>query len=334
MKRNYICILTLIIICIFSVNVYAQSKDNISNLFLFSNKVSSNEDISGDIYAFAKEISIDNSNVGGDVISAGQDISVNSKKIKGDIRVAGQNVNITKYTNCNSIYSVSQDLNFEGSTKNLYAKAENIVIKGTVNGTFDVECENLTISEDANLLGDINIKSPNEASIYGNHNLENMNYEKVILNENSNLFRIIPILTSFTSAILIGILIFTSFKNYFNNCNKIASLNIGRYILFGLCVFILFPVLFLLLCISIIGIPVAIILLLIYIVMLYLSHIVVGIVIGKFILKGYNPYIQLIAGIFIIKVLMYIPFIGFMFGLCSILFTLGLIALKLLSIFK
>lgn len=350
MKKRYIAILIIIIMFIFSLNVYAEGKNSSSNLFLISNSVNNNDEVYGDIYAVAKDISVNNI-VGGDIISAGQDISINSKNVKGNIRLAGQelninvgdtknitvaaqNINISKETNSNAIYAASQDFKFQGSTNELSIKAQDVVIDGTINNSLDVECENMTIGENAKLLGDIKIKSPNEVAVYGNHNLENVHYEKTVVKEINHSFKIIPIITSFISSILVGILIFILFKNYFSNCTETISSDFGKYILIGLCVFIVFPILFLLLCISIIGIPVSLILLVLYMLLMYTSHIIVGIILGQFILKGYNVYVQIIAGICIIKILICIPFIGFILGLCTILFTLGLLTFKIYSILR
>lgn len=350
MKKRYIAILALMIVLIFSINIYAEGKNKTSDLLLFSNKVNNNKDVFGDIYAFAQDIYIENI-VDGDVISIGQDITVNSDIINGNIRlvgqsisinvndtnnitVAGQTININNDTNCNKIYVASQDFRFQGQANDLYVKAQDIVIDGTINNNLDIECENVIISENAKLLGDINIKSPNKATVYGNHNLDNVHYEKTIFKEVHHTFRVMPILTSFISAIVIGTLIFILFKKYFNTFNNGFSINIGKYLLCGLCIFIIFPILFLLLCISVIGIPIAIILLILYILVLYISHIIVGIILGKYIFKRYNIYLQIILGICLIKILIYIPIIGFLLGLCTILFTLGLITLNLISLLK
>lgn len=350
MKKKYITILAVMIIIIFSLNAYAEGKNSSSNIFLISNSVSNSDEIYGDIYAFAKDISLNNI-IEGDIISAGQDISVNSKQVKGNIRLAGQdlninvedtknitaaaqNINISKDTNSNAIYAASQDFKFQGKTNELSIKSQDVFIDGIVSDSLNIECENMTIGENAKLLGDIKIKSPNEVIVHGNHNLENAHYENTLAKEINHSFRIISIVTSFSSSILIGLLIFILFKNYFNNCTESVSLNFGRYILIGLCIFIVFPILFLLLCLSIIGIPIFLILLILYILLMYISHIIVGIIFGKFILKGYNDYLQLIVGICLIKFLIYIPFIGFILGLCTILFALGLLTSKVYSILR
>lgn len=347
MKKRYISILVIMIMFIFSLNAYAEGKNDSYNLFLFRNSISNNDVVYGDIYAFAKDISVNNI-VGGDIISAGQQISVNSKEVKGNIRLAGQdlyinvedtknitaaaqNIDISKGTKSNAIYAASKDFKFQGQTNELSIKAKDVIIDGTINNDLNIECENITIGENAKLLGKINIKSPNEATVYGKHNLENAHYEKVLVKESNYSFRIIPIITSFVSSIVIGFLLLVLFKNYFNNCIESISLDFGKYILIGLCVFIAFPILFLLLCISIIGIPISLLLLMLYILLIYLSHIIVGIIIGKFILKGYSVYLQLIAGICVVKFLIYIPFIGFILGLCAVLFTLGLLTFKIYS---
>lgn len=350
MKQIRVGIITILMMFLLSITVFADGKNSASNLFLFSDSVNSTNEVKGDIYAFAQDININNI-VGGDVISCGQNIKIISDKILGNIRVAGQSlnidvkdtknitvagqeINIGKNTNCNAVYAAGQDINFKGITNDLYLAGENIVVDGDVKGEVNIDGENVIISENANISGTVNIKSTNEPIISSNIDKSNINYNKVV-NENSfkenNTFNIATIFMSIVTAVIIGLLLFVIFRGYFYEIEKNINNSIGKNILVGLGTFIIVPIVSILLFITVIGIPIGFILIIVYALLMYLCPMISGITLGQIILKGKNEYLQVLVGVLIIKILFLIPFIDTITWFVCALFTLGCIVLKVFS---
>ena len=77
MKKIRIFVLTLLMVFMLSITVFADEMKSSSNLFLFNERINSTDEVKGDLYGFAQDINI-KSIVGGDIISLGQQIDINS----------------------------------------------------------------------------------------------------------------------------------------------------------------------------------------------------------------------------------------------------------------
>jgi len=349
-KKIRIFAMTLLMVFILSITVFADEIKSSSNLFLFNEKINSTDEVKGDLYGFAQDINI-KSIVGGDIISLGQQIDINSKQVLGNIRgagqsididventrnitVAGQEINIGKNTNANAIYASGQSINFKGNTNDLYLAGQDIVIDGTVNGNLGIEGENITITDKANVLGSVNIKSSNEPVISGNIDSKDINYEKIVHEKSfkqDDQFNLMTTVMGIITAIIVALLLFVIFKNYFYAVEKNLNSSLGKYILVGLGVLIVVPIAVILLCLTFIGIPIGLILLVLYILSMYLCPMITGITLGQRILKGQNQYLQVVCGVVAIKLLLLVPFISPIIWFVCIMFTLGSITMKTIN---
>lgn len=350
MKKTRICIFTMLMIIMLSITVFADGKRSSSNLFLFSDSANTTENVNGDVYAFAQDIKI-NSLVGGDVISCGQDITIKSDEILGNIRgagqsldvdvkntknitLAGQDISIGENTNCNAAYIASQSVDFKGNTNDLYVSAQDVVIDGKVKGNLEVNGENILITENANILGNIKIKSPNEAIVKGDMASKNINYENTASEANfkqEHKSNVLSEVMSIVTAMIVALLLFVIFKNYFYSVEKSLDLCLWKYMLVGFGILILVPVLIVFLCITVIGIPIGLVILFLYILSIYLCPMVTGITLGQRFLANKNIYLQVICGVLVIKILLLIPFIDAIAWVVCIMFTLGSICMKIVN---
>ena len=349
MKKRIICIFTTIVILMFSVVAFAEDTTTSSNLFSVDSNIDVNKDVDGDIYTFGDSISIGNI-VGGDIISAGRDINIQSSEVKGNIRtasqtvnidvgktknitLAGESINIGDKTNANAIYLAASDINFKGETNDFYASAQTIVIDGTVNGNLNVDCENITFTENSLVKGNIKIKSSNEPNLNSKMSMSDIDYEKITTNKEEGMFsesNIVAFLISLVAAIITGLVLYVLLnKSLFRLDRKLDK--IYKYFLIGLATFIIIPILSIILIISVICVPVGIIILILYGIITYLCPIILGIILGQLILSKQNSILQILLGILMIKILLLIPYISFIIWFISILFVFGLITMKLYS---
>ena len=81
----------------------------------------------------------------------------------------------------------------------------------------------------------------------------------------------------------------------------------------------------LLLFLTVIALPLGILSLIMYFIVVYLSPVIMGIVLGRLILKKKNPYLQLLVGILIVRLLSLLPMIGGFVWVVSGMITQGLI---------
>ncbi|RDY28008.1 hypothetical protein CHL78_006810 [Romboutsia weinsteinii] len=350
MKKTVFTILTLIMFISFSINIFADEESSASNLFLFENHIDTQKDISGDIYAAGETVVI-NSKTGGDVIACGSDIKVLSEEVTGNTRaagesitidvlntknitVAGRKINISSKSSSNAIYAACEDIVFKGETNDIYISAKNIIIDGIVKGNVKVNCENLTITDNAKLSGKIEVKSPNEPIVGGTITLNDIDYSKTNTSSEYNInhmYNAYNIISSLVTAMIFGLIIFIIFRSFFYEREKLLPNTIGKNILIGLCMLIFVPAICIVLLISIIGIPFGIILTILYCIMIYLCPVISGIFLGRFVLGTKNEYLQVLIGIVIIKVLLWIPFVSIIVWFACVSITFGTVTLKVAS---
>lgn len=104
-------------------------------------------------------------------------------------------------------------------------------------------------------------------------------------------------------------------------------------LLLGLILIAVLPALIAIALATVIGIPLGLILLAMYLIVLYISRVFVGLAIGRFIVRKLSkseksPYIMLLVGLIILWALLAIPICGRLIHVIAILFGLGAIALS------
>lgn len=352
MKKMRILILSLFIVIMLSITIFADEKSSSSNLFLFGEDVSSAEKVGGDIYAFAQDIDVSNV-VNGDVISFGQKINIKADRVLGNIRsagqsididvkntknitVAGQDITIYEDTVANAIYAAGQNIEFSGTTNDLSLAGSNVLIDGAVNGNLEIRGEYITLGENAKVDGNITIKSENEPTVKGSVAWKDIDYEKInhksnYEKENSGLFSKIM---NIISSVIVAVIMFVLGKSYFSSLEKSINMNLGKFILIGLALLIGIPVCILTLFMTVIGIPIALMLLGIYICVIYLAPMFTGILLGNVILNKKNKYLQVICGVILIKLILMLPYLGTILGFGCTMIMLGSLFSSLVNYFK
>lgn len=341
MKKIRVWIFSILIVTLLSITVFADESITSSNMFLFGDNAISREKVVGDVYAIAKSIEVLD-DVNGDVISAGKDIIIKSNKVLGNIRcigksvdvdvnntknitVAGEKVNIDENSVSNAIYAAGENIEFNGTTNDLYLAGNNIFIDGVINGNLDIVGKNITIGENAFVYGTIKIKSENEPIINGSVAWKDMDYEAINYKssfEKSNI-GLISKTMNILNSIIVTLIMFLIAKTYFLKLNEEVDTYIGKFILIGLMIFISTPILILMLALSVVGFPISLIILGIYLSIIYLAPMYAGIIVGQKLLKNKNEYLQVIIGVMIIKILNMIPYIKLIITVSCIVFMLG-----------
>ena len=344
MKKKGIFILTLLMMILFSVNSFADSIDSASNYFAFKENVNITEDVSGDIYSAGREVNVENSVVG-DTIAAGEIINIKSKEIRGNVRCAaqtlnidskniknitcaGQNIDIGKNTTAKAIYLAGQNINFKGNCEGFYATGQTIIINGKVDGNLRVSCDELIIADNGDITGEIEVYSPKEPIVNSKVSMNDIKYvktEKSADQNNIKAFVGFSTLISIIASLIIGFVIYILFKKLFISSDELLVKEPLPIVLGGMASFILLPIVSLLLFITIIGLPLGMLSLLLYFIIVYLSPVIMGIILGRLILKNKNPYLQVLAGIIVVRLLSLLPIIGTFVWVVSSMLVLGFI---------
>lgn len=352
MKRFLLFVVAFLFINSISVNVFAEPIKSATNLFYADDNINEVLEGESDVYAAGYSISF-KGNVASDVVAAGNTVNINLESIGGSVRVAGASVNIESQidrnitviagsinikesTKAKGVYVFGSDVKVLGESEDLYVSGDKVTLDGIVTGNVKVECSELIIGENARVDGTVEVKSEKEPVILGGFDVNKIEFERII-NHNENDFSfagisIISKVISLITAILLVVLITLLCKKYI--LKSYARLEYKPWLPFviGFASLIVVPIVSIIICFTIIAIPISVISIIIYGVLIYLAYIISGIVLGRILLKGMNAYLSGILCTVIIKVVAMIPYVGGVLTFICILLSLGLFVQNLFGL--
>jgi hypothetical protein len=355
LKKKYLLSFFLLFVLLFlPLNVFADSP-----MFNAQNTVSLNKDqiINHDYFTAGKRVII-NGTINGDAYIAGGQIDINGI-ITGDLLVAGGNIVIRGNVNQN-IRGVGGNITIEGRVvKNISLAGGNIMIdkSATIGGNVVLAGGNGQIA--GNILGDVtagigmldltpgtviqgnlnywsNSKATitSEVSVLKSTTFHQTNFrqpmikERRIFSDANGFFGII----GFVSSLIFGILLIWLFPIYSQKLADNVTNKFWLSLLIGFVTLIIVPITIVLLLITVIGIPFAILLAFAYGFILYLSKLFVALAIGQFInAKGkwnIHPIWTFVGGLVIYYLVGIIPVIGALMKVIVLFAGLGTIVMQ------
>ena len=134
--------------------------------------------------------------------------------------------------------------------------------------------------------------------------------------------------------LLMGLLLVFLFPRFIKGIGSMITQHPGESLLWGFLGLIVIPILFVLLLATVIGIPIALLLLTLFLWIIYLSQLSLGVVLGNHLFameeqEGWNLFWKLAVGVIIIQALTFIPYVRFFVNLAGIIFGLGAILLMM-----
>ncbi len=313
--------------------------------------VTSGEVIDGDLYVAGKTIIID-STINGDLIAAGQTIMVNGI-VNGSIIAAAQTVNINGEVT-HAVRVIGETLNIGGTIgRDLLAAVGNFSttstaeiggdlllgagiarIDGLIKGDINSGVKSLTIASTASIQGKLNYISGNEANIQSGAQIKGMithklpHVKKGLVAGIGLWWIVIGFLMTLVLGIIIVLLAPIRVKAVTESIRTHPWASLG----WGVVILVATPIVALIVCITIIGLPLGLIALVFYAIAIYLTQLFVGLFIGQLIIGTFRKIETraalvgaLALGLAILRLLRLIPFAGFFFGLATVLFGLGAI---------
>jgi hypothetical protein len=220
---------------------------------------------------------------------------------------------------------------------NIVGAGSDIYLKNDVNGNVKLRVKRLVVSTFANIGGNLVYSSENEADLQsGASIIGSVTHKLPMVKVDHKRSRIRPFLKiiekvmSFLMALITGfVLILIAPKRLISVSESIGtkpwpSLGWGAVILFAT------PPAAITIFFTIVGVPLALIAIALYLIAIYISQIPVGLYIGRWIIRRFFEVESkaimagsLALGLFIIGFLRLIPFLGFFIGLAVILLGLG-----------
>ncbi len=316
--------------------------------------------INGDLWAAGRTITV-NGVVNGSVMATGQTININGD-VDYAVRAAGGALNISGNVNgdlivgCSelniaSIAKIDGDLLFgagialidglvEGDIK---GEGGEITISDGVKGNVDLEVKSLTILPTANIQGNLTYTSEEEADIQSGAQIGGITTHKLpeVKEERAKPFPFVLFpgiggkVIGFLMALIAGLVIILVAPRRLTSVAESIRSKPGPSAGWGAIILFLTPIAAIIVCITIIGIPVGLIVLALWGIAIYLAQIPVGLFIGRWIIGHFRKVEgkaimvgALALGLVILRLLMLIPHSGFFIGLAIILFGLGAVVVS------
>lgn len=299
--------------------------------------------VNRDVFAAGKTVSIDTV-ITGSVYVAGGNLNILGT-INGNLIVAGGTVNISGNVNGNVIVAggnviVGPQALIKGY---VLAAANQLTINGHLNGPIRLFSKNLFVNDSAFIGGSLEA-DVGQSSISDKAQIIGLKKITIIQNNNNSKAADSSFPTIFSLFSLVGqlliLLVFirlispaiTSFLNPLSE-NWLSTLGWGLAILFITPLFVLF------LFLTVIGIPMAFILIFLYFLNFYLSSIAFAVFVGNWLhnrhyLNTDNIYLQSIVALILFRVIEFIPVLGGITSFLIFLFGLGLLVQFQRSLFR
>ena len=330
------------------------------DIFLFGNRVRIEGTVDGDVYAFSQDVSV-NGHVTGDVIAFAHTLRIGGK-VDGNIRTGLNTLTVTGSVGKNalifadyadldssgkiggSITAFAESLNVEGQLgRDIFIYTKHLGISGTVGGGIQEKGSTMSISATGKVDGPVRFEGENPPDVSSGAKLASpvqytkWEHKQRYRDTHYYVWRII-----WTAAfILFGLVLFQLAPKFAEETINSAELY-GAPIGLGVLVFFAVPIAAVIACITVVGIPLGILAMSFWILMLCTAELVVGTVVGNWILGRAKDTWGLIGRMAIGFVIVRIAYtfisqvhaLGILTGLGILIWGMGAISLALYRRFQ
>jgi len=287
----------------------------------------------------------------GDVLALAGNVKI-SGEVDGDVRAVGGLVEISGPVGGN-VSVLAGNLFMAADSEilgHLTFASPNVRLEGKIGGKVNGWGENIIASN--KVVGDVNIKTPNDGTtvlLPGTEYQNNFYYQsdqpaeiKEGANVNGQVFYektsaaanryfskkfLFNKIVALFSLLVVGLLML---KFFFKAIERIGSQMISKpykSLGWGFVCLVLAPIILMLLMLTIIGLPLALILAAVFVIILYVSQILVGLVLGQAILKYFKkeakPLWVLITGLIGYEIIIALPYLGGVLRILLVIWALG-----------
>jgi hypothetical protein len=320
------------------------SESQTDNIMVAGGELSISGDVEGDIVCAGGNIVIE-SKVGGDVTCAGGSLSVD-REVDGDVRIAGGNVDVSS--------KISGDLVIAGGNvqirdsavvgRDLVVKGGNVLFLGTVGRNMDIQggsvsfagivgnnafidAGSVSFEEGSRIGGNLTYRSSEEADT-SKVSVGGAIFKKVVparpAGQIAKAF-FVARLIGFLSLLVIGLIAILVLPKRSAAVAKTFGSKFWRSMGLGLLVTVLTPIVVVILLVTIVGIPLALILLVFYIILLYVARLASAFWLADLFGYGKISIWGFIISLLVVYIVISIPVIGWLISLIITLTGVGAI---------
>lgn len=308
--------------------------------------------VNGDVYAAGKTVTVKGT-INGDLIAVGQTVLVEGT-VKQHVRVAGQTVQLLSATVGSGLSAAGQTVTMDSATsidggvqvagqsvqldgkvaRGVMAGGETVAINGSVGRDIHAAVTTLSFGGKATVDGRVMYRSGNDARIASGAHIQGGTSRQappVRSRRDDQSGRIVFGLAWLLASFVTGALIIRLLPGPVAAAASTATRKPLQAVGLGLVALIVALPAVVLLGITIVGLPLALMLLVAFFVSLYLSHLVAALALGQWLVKmgamHQSPYFALIIGLVVLAIVGLVPLLGGVVGFAALLLGLGTIVM-------
>lgn len=320
--------------------------------FAAGDRVVINGTVNGDAYIAGGSVEV-NGTINGDLLAAGGNVRV-AGKVTDDARVAGAAVEISgevgkNVTAAGGTVSVGKSgvvgggLLAAGGTvevsgavrKDLVLAGATAEITGTVDGNVRVAGDHIGIYRGAMIAGSLSVTSASKEKVRVDEGTVKgpVTFEEHKVHQGTTILGFRPFrfwlkLIWIGGLLLTGLVFYLLTRKGFADYTKIVKRQAGMGLLWGLAGVIGIPIVCIILFVTVIGLPLGLILLALYLILLYLSQLSLGVLAGDLLFKteqksGWIIFWAFAAGMVLFQILSFIPILGALLEIAALLLGSG-----------
>lgn len=310
--------------------------DVTGDLFALGEKIVLRSKVSGNIFAFGEQVELE-VEVGGSVFTAGEIVDLRKGSLAGNLYIAGEEVNVRQdVAITGNTFLASEDGDISASIgRDLLAAAEELTVLGKIDKSMIFYGEALKLAETAHIAGNLRVRIEDNAklriheaaTIVGEQDIDGIRGEDDEETEHdSSGNSIFGQLMKFLAAFVFGCVLFWLLPSL-----RSSSLVRGPELLtasaFGAIFLVAAPILAIVCMITLIGLPVGLAALLLWIIAGYAAGVVTAAFIGDALLSSgdQKPIVAFLLGLVVLYLLLMIPMVGSIVWFAALVMGLGLI---------
>ena len=324
-----------------------QSAIKPGSVYVAGNNITINATVDGSLYCAGGHITV-NGSVHGDINCAGQDITINGSvqgsvklaggtlslgnKVGSDVSLFGQTATVrSNATVAGDINAGVQNLTIDGTvTRSVVAGVQSLNMNGKVGSMNIVDAQNLSLGKNARVSGDLNYQSEDELKLDSNKIGGAVHYHKPQPRHQVNPLHTLALV--FATFAVTALILTLAAPRWVDRSAGIAKAKFGYVMLFGVLGVFTMPVLAVVLALTVVGLPLALMMILAWLLLLMLSGTFFAYFIGALILpRVANILVRLFVGLVVTAALLVIPYsIGVFSVLIMLIMGTGIILTTLL----
>jgi cytoskeletal protein CcmA (bactofilin family) len=323
------------------------------SVFAVGEAVEVNGTINGDLYCAAGKVRI-NGTINGDVLCAGQSLTITGV-VNGNVRATGQMLALSGTVARNVLFlgqtvqtsdstrvrgeliTAGQTMNVDGAVgKGVFFAGEQLDVEGIVGGNVTAFLERLQFSEQANVRGNVSYTSDKEALFGQGATVEGkltkhapqIEADKETAQSARNVW-FSSLLFFAASSIAVGLLLLLLWSKHLGSVIDVMAAHPLASIGWGVILMLVMPIVAAILCLTVVGIPAGVILLLLWIMLFLVSGAVASIAVGDKVLSAFIKDYErsmiwaLIVGSVVLGMVCSVPFIGWLVWLIATWWAMG-----------